>query len=67
MKNRCSITEKLDKYIKESNFVFTDTIDRLDFCRVDFDIDKTKVNYVDSISLLRLVTSFNKLYLSFRK
>ena len=59
--------EKLDKYIKECNLVFTDTIDRLDFCRVDFDIEKTEVNYVDSISLLHLVSSFNKLYLSFKK
>ena len=59
--------EKLDKYIKECNLVFTDTIDRLDFCRVDFDIDKTEVNYVDSINLLHLVSSFNKLYLSFKK
>lgn len=59
--------EKLDNYIKECNLVFTDTIDRLDFCRVDFDIDKIKVDYVDSINLLHLVSSFNKLYLSFKK
>lgn len=59
--------KKLDKYIKECNLVFTDTIDRLDFCRVDFDIDKAEVNYVDSINLLHLVSSFNKLYLSFKK
>lgn len=59
--------EKLDKYIKECNLVFTDTIDRLDFCRVGFDIDKIKVDYVDSINLLHLVSSFNKLYLSFKK
>ena len=59
--------KKLDKYIKECNLVFTDTIDRLDFCRVDFDIDKIKVDYVDSINLLHLVSSFNKLYLSFKK
>lgn len=59
--------KKLDKYIKECNLVFTDTIDRLDFCRVDFDIDKAEANYVDSINLLHLVSSFNKLYLSFKK
>ena len=59
--------EKLDKYIKECNLVFTDTIDRLDFCRVDFDIDKIKIDYIDSINLLHLVSSFNKLYLSFKK
>jgi len=59
--------EKLDKYIKECNLVFTDTIDRLDFCRADFDIDKTEVKYVDSINLMHLVSSFNKLYLAFKK
>lgn len=58
--------EKLDKYIKECNLVFTDTIDRLDFCRVNFDVDNIEVNYDDSISLLHLVSSFNKLYLSFK-
>ena len=59
--------EKLDKYIKGCNLVFTDTMNRLDFCRVDFDIDKTEVNYAHSINLLQLVSSFNKLYLSFKK
>lgn len=57
----------LDRYMKECNLVFTDTVDRLEFCRVDFDIDKTEVNYNDSISLLHLVSSFNKLYVSFKK
>lgn len=59
--------EKLDKYIKECNLVFTDTVDRSDFCRVGFDVDETEVNYVDSINLFHLVSSFNKLYLSFKK
>jgi len=59
--------KKLDRYMKECNLVFTDTVDRLEFCRVDFDIDKIEVNYNDSISLLHLVSSFNKLYLSFKK
>ena len=59
--------KELDNYMKECNLVFTDTINRLDFCRVDFDIDKVEVNYDDSISLLHLVSSFNKLYLSFKK
>ena len=59
--------DKLEKYIKELNLVFTDTVNRLDFCRVDFDSDKAEVNYVDCISLLHLVSSFNKLYLSFKK
>lgn len=57
----------LDEYIRECNLVFTDTIDRLDFCRVDFDINKVKVNYTDSINLLHLVSSFNQLYLAFKK
>ena len=59
--------EKLDKYIKKCNLVFTDSVNILDFCRVDFDIDKAEVNYVDSINLLHLVSSFNELYLSFKK
>ena len=59
--------EKLDKYIKECNLVFTDTIGRMDFCRVGFDVDKTEVNYDDSINLWQFVSSFNKLYLSFKK
>lgn len=59
--------EKLDKYIKECNLVFTDTIDIQDFCRVDFNMNETEVNYQDSISLFHLVTSFNNLYQSFKK
>lgn len=59
--------KELDRYIKQWNLVFTDTSDRLDFCRVDFDIDKTEVNYDGSISLYNLVSSFNKLYLLFKK
>lgn len=59
--------EKLDRHIKEWNLVFTDTVDRLDFCKVGFDIDKTEVNYAESISLLYLISSFNKLYLLFKK
>ena len=59
--------KELDRYIKECNLVFTDTVDRLDFCRTDFDLDKTEVNFSDSISLFHLVSSFNKLYLAFKK
>lgn len=59
--------KELDRYMKECNLVFTNTIDRLDFCRTDFDINKIEINYNDSISLLHLVSSFNKLYLSFKK
>ena len=53
---------ELDKYIKTCNLVFTDTLDRLAFCAIDFDFDKATVNYDGSISLLNIVSSFNKLY-----
>ena len=59
--------KNLDRHIKEWNLVFTDTVDRLDFCKVGFDIDKTEVNCADSISILYLISSFNKLYLLFKK
>lgn len=59
--------KELDEYLKTCNLVFTDTVDRLDFCKVDFDIDSETVNYDDSISLLKMVSSFNKLYSSFKK
>ncbi len=59
--------DRLDKYIKELNLVFTDTVNREDFCIVGFDSEKVEVNYADSISLLHLISSFNKLYLSFKK
>ncbi len=57
----------LDEYIKECSLVFTNTVDRLDFCKKNFDINKVKVNYSDSINLLHLVSSFNKLYVDFKK
>ena len=59
--------ERLDQYIKEWNLVFTNTLSNLDFCRVDFDIDKVEVNYENSASFLDLASSFNKLYLLFKK
>lgn len=52
----------LDNYIKECNLVFTDSVNRL-----DYNINNAKINYDDSISLFHLVSSFNKLYLSFKK
>ena len=57
----------LDEYIKKCNLVFTDTVGRLDFCRKDFDTNKAEVNYHDSVNLLHLVSSFNKLYVDFEK
>ena len=59
--------QELDEYIRKCNLVFTNTVGRLDFCRFDFDIDKVKINYDNSISLFNLISSFNKLYLSFKK
>ena len=58
---------ELDKYLKECNLVFTDTIDRYTFAMIGFDFDKTNVNYDGSVSLFDLVSSFNKLYLLFKK
>ena len=58
---------ELDKFIKEINLVFTNTIQAIDFCRVGFDLEKEKVNYENAINLYKLVSSFNKLYLSFKK
>ena len=58
---------ELDKFIKEINLVFTNTIQAIDFCRVDFDLEKQKVNYENAINMYKLVSSFNKLYLSFKK
>ena len=57
----------IKEYLKSCNLVFTDTIDRYAFATVGFDINKQEVNYDGSISLLDLVSSFNKLYLSFIK
>ncbi len=59
--------KKLEEYIKECNLVFTDTISRLDLCRVDFDVEQVTANYANSVSLLNLISSFNKLYLSFKE
>ena len=59
--------QELDEYIRKCHLVFTNTVGRLDFCRFDFDIDKVKINYDNSISLFNLISSFNKLYLSFKK
>ena len=57
----------IKEYLKSCNLVFTDTIDRYAFAIVGFDINKQEVNYDSSISFLDLVSSFNKLYLSFIK
>lgn len=59
--------EKLDEYIKKWNLIFTNTLKEEDFCRVDFDLTQTKVNYCDSISMFHFLSSFNKLYLKFKK
>ena len=61
------MTKELDEYIKKCNLVFTNTIDRKDFCNADFDANKAVVNYDESISLMNLVSSFNKLYTLFKK
>ena len=59
--------EYLDEYIKTWNLVFTNTVNKLALCDINFDLDKAKVNYDGSISFLDLVSSFNILYQSFKK
>ena len=61
------IMNELDRFIKDVNLVFTNTISRIDFCRVDFDISSQEINYDNTINLYKLVSSFNRLYMSFKK
>ena len=58
---------ELDKFIKEINLIFTNTIQSIDFCRVGFDLEDQKINYENTINMYKLVSSFNKLYLPFKK
>lgn len=58
---------KLNQFIKEINLVFTNTIDRYEFCKKNFDLNNYNVNYTNSISIYNLVNSFNKLYIPFKK
>ena len=55
---------ELDKFIKEMNLVFTNTLTRDDFCVVDFDLDKQEINYNNSISLYELLNKFNTVIFS---
>lgn len=58
----------LEKYIKECNLIFTGTLKREDFCLSSFPgVENVKVNNENSICILNLISSFNKLYLSFKK
>lgn len=57
----------LEKIIKIFNLIFTNTMKKKEFCRVDFDINEATVNYDNSISLYELIFSFNKLYNAFKK
>ena len=67
MKEELFCTEELSTFLKECNLIFTNTIDRNDFCKVNFDIDKEKANFDNCINIFELVHSFNKLYNSFKK
>lgn len=56
------------KYLqKELNAIFTNTLNKRDFCALDFDIAKVAINYENTISLYKLASSFNELYLKFKK
>ncbi len=57
---------ELDKFIKEMNLVFTNTLTSDDFCVVGFDLDKQEVNYDNSISLYELINKFNTVYQKFK-
>lgn len=58
----------LEKYIKECNLIFTNTLTMSDFCLVNFPgIENVKVNSEDCLTLFDLVSSFNKLYIRFKK
>ena len=59
--------KKLDESIKLFNLAFTDTLLMGDFSRVDFDLDKEKVNYDNCVNLYDLVNKFNRLNLLFKK
>ena len=59
--------KELDIFIKELNLVFTNTIKKIEFCKVGFNINNQNVNSENTISLYNLVSSFNKLYLKFKK
>lgn len=57
---------EIDKFIKEMNLVFTNTLTRYDFCQVGFNLNKTTINYDNTISLYCLVYKLNKLYQKFK-
>lgn len=56
-----------EKFTKEMNTIFTNTLNRKDFCVKGFDIEKVDINLENTISLCNLVSSFNELYLKFKK
>lgn len=57
---------KLDKCIKSFNIPLTNTLEREDFFRIDYNQDRISINYSECISLYDLIVSFNKLYLLFK-
>lgn len=59
--------EKLFAYLKKTNLLFTDTIDREEFFDEKLVLDNENIDTTNSISLYNLLASFNKLYLLFKK
>ena len=59
--------DKLDECIKLFNISLTNSLEREDFFRIDYDPERIDINYSDCISLYDLVSSFNKLHLSFKR
>ena len=58
---------ELENSIKSFNLIFTDTLEKEDFCKVGFDLNKEKVNYDNCISLYDIVEKFNILHKTFKK
>ena len=59
--------KNIDKYIKELNLAYTNTVKEQDFLAVDRNVLDEEVEYKYSISLGYYINMFNSLYNAFRK
>ena len=59
--------DRIDACIKSFNIPLTNTLEREDFFRIDYDLERIDINYNDCISLYDLINSFNKMHLAFKK
>ena len=67
MQDKGLIRADLEKYIKMCNLCFTRTLNSEDFCRVGFDLNRIKINKHQCKSLYQIISSFNQMYLQFKK